>query len=67
MIGLREWLQLAPPLWGRRADGCLAALFVAGADDIQATCDKLGFEKLKILAAEPGKDENEGYVTFQVG
>lgn len=37
------------------------------ADDIQSTCDSLGFEKLKILSVEPGKDENEGYVTFQVG
>lgn len=37
------------------------------ADDIQATCDSLGFEKLKILSVEQGKDENEGYVTFQVG
>ncbi|PRW58549.1 pre translocase subunit [Chlorella sorokiniana] len=34
-------------------------------DDIQATCDSLGFEKLKILSVEAGKDENEGYVTFQ--
>jgi len=24
-------------------------------------------QKLKILEVEPGKDENEGYVTFQVG
>lgn len=39
----------------------------ACADDIQSTCDSLGFEKLKILLVEPGKDENEGYVTFQVG
>lgn len=37
------------------------------ADDIQATCDSLGFEKLKIVSVEGGKDEDEGYVTFQVG
>ncbi|PSC68836.1 zinc chelation isoform B [Micractinium conductrix] len=34
-------------------------------DDIIATCDKLGFEKLKVLSVEPGADENEGFVTFQ--
>ncbi|KAL4420020.1 hypothetical protein ABPG77_001270 [Micractinium sp. CCAP 211/92] len=34
-------------------------------DDVIATCEKLGFEKLKILSVEPGKDDDEGFVTFQ--
>ena len=35
-------------------------------DDVLATIDKLGFERLKVLSVEPGKDEDEGFVTFQV-
>lgn len=35
-------------------------------DDVVATCDKLGFERLKIMSIEPGKDDDEGFVTFQV-
>ncbi|EFN59379.1 hypothetical protein CHLNCDRAFT_137852 [Chlorella variabilis] len=34
-------------------------------DDVLATIDKLGFERLKVLSVEPGKDEDEGFVTFQ--
>ena len=33
--------------------------------DIRATCDKINWDKLKILSTEDGASEDEGYVTFQ--
>ncbi len=30
-------------------------------------CPSLPLQKLKILSVEPGKDDDEGFVTFQVG
>ena len=33
--------------------------------DVRATCEKIAWEKLKVLATEPGSTDDEAYVTFQ--
>jgi uncharacterized protein YchJ len=35
------------------------------AEDVRATCDKVGFEQLKVLSAEDGATADEAFVTFQ--
>ncbi len=34
-------------------------------DDVKSTINKCRFEKLKVLAAEPGSHDNEAFVTFK--
>lgn len=34
--------------------------------DVKATCDKINWEKLKVLECRDGSSANEAYVTFQV-
>lgn len=33
--------------------------------DVKATCDKITWDKLKIISSDPGSSENESFVTFQ--